>query len=155
MIKFKTAILVVITLAAVACKNSKKSPKKDPQVQALISSKPFVYELKAVVKDTASYGKDACKLSDVRVSGDTLFVKAEYGGGCKDHVFTARHNGQYMKSMPPQLNLMIDHNGNGDSCRELIHESLAFDLKSCRNGKSGSIVLLINGDRSNKVTYTY
>ena len=151
----RTTLFIALAITAVACKNSKKSAKNDPQVQQLISSKPFAYEVKAVINDTASYGKDVCKLSGARVSGDTLFIQAEYSGGCKDHVFTARHNGQYMKSMPPQLNLTIDHNGNGDSCRELIRETLAFDLKPCRMGKSGSLILLLNGDRGGKVTYTY
>ena len=85
----------------------------------------------------------------------TLFIDAEYSGGCKDHVFTARHNGNYMKSMPPQLNLYIDHQANADGCRELIRETIAFDLKNCKVGKTGTVILLINADRSKKVTYTY
>jgi len=92
---------------------------------------------------------------NVRVSGDTLFMEAEYSGGCKEHVFTARQHGNYMKSLPPQLNLFVDHQGNGDSCRELVRRTIAFDLKSCRLGKSGTLILLINADRSKKVTYIY
>ena len=137
-----------------ACKSTKKHPK-DPQVAEAIAHKSFAFEVKAVLKDTTQFGKDAYKLAKSRVNGDTLFVDVEYSGGCKDHVFTARHNGQYMKSMPAQLNLIIDHNANGDACRELIRETLAFDLRAARYGSSGTLILLLNGDRSAKVTYTY
>jgi hypothetical protein len=53
------------------------------------------------------------------------------------------------------LNVMIDHNANGDACRELIKETLAFDLRQTRSGSNGTLILLLNGDRSNKVTYAY
>lgn len=151
--------IILITLSAAlalaACSESKKMSKKDPQTKAAIAHKPYAAELKPVMKDTTVMGKDPYKVSNTRVGGDTLFVDVEYSGGCKDHVFTARHNGQYMKSMPPQLNIMIDHHGNGDACRELIKETLAFDLSTCRYGSSGSLILLINGERSAKVSYQY
>ena len=137
-----------------ACGTTRKQ-RKDPQTAEAIAHKTFAFEVKAVVKDTAQAGKDTYKIAKSRVSGDTLFVDVEYTGGCKDHVFTARHNGQYMKSMPAQLNLMIDHNGNADACRELIKETLAFDLRGARYGNTGTLILLLNGERSNKVTYTY
>jgi hypothetical protein len=117
--------------------------------------KAYQLEVKSVLIDTARYGTDAFEANKVRINGDTLFIDTEYSGGCKEHVFTARHNGNYMKSMPPQLNLFVDHQGNGDGCRELIRETIAFDLKNCRVGKTGTLILLINADRSKKVTYTY
>ena len=147
-------IFLVAALTIAACGTTRKQ-RKDPQTAEAIAHKPFAIEVKAVIQDTAQAGKDAYKLAKSRVSGDTLFVDVEYSGGCKDHVFTARHNGQYMKSMPAQLNLMIDHNGNADACRELIKETLAFDLRGARYGNSGTLILLLNGDRSSKITYTY
>jgi hypothetical protein len=147
-------IFLVAAMSIAACGTSRKL-RKDPQTAEAIAHKPFMFEVKAVIQDTAQAGKDAYKLSKSRINGDTLFVDVEYSGGCKDHVFTARHNGQYMKSMPAQLNLMIDHNGNADACRELIKETLAFDLRGARYGSSGSLILLLNGERSNKITYTY
>jgi hypothetical protein len=51
--------------------------------------------------------------------------------------------------------LYIDHQANADGCREFIRETIAFDLKNCKVGKTGTVILLINADRSTKVTYTY
>jgi len=147
------AVLLILAATFGACKSKKQNV--DAQTQAAISHKAYQLEVKPVILDTARYGSDAFEANKVRVSGDTLFIDAEYSGGCKNHVFTARHNGSYMKSMPPQLNLFVDHLGNGDGCRELVRETIAFDLKSCRVGKTGTLILLINADRSKKVTYTY
>ena len=145
--------IVVLSGSFASCKSRKQKQEAETSTALSVKVKPL--EVKPVLLDTANYGRDTFQANNIRVSGDTLFVEAEYSGGCKNHVFTARHNGNYMKSMPPQLNLYVDHQANGDGCRELIKETIAFDLKSCRVGKSGNLILLINADRSKKVTYTY
>ena len=151
----RTSLIILLAAFTLGACSATRKKSKDPQTAEAIAHQPFAFEVKAVVKDTAQTGKDTYKLAKSRVSGDTLFVDVEYTGGCKDHVFTARHNGQYMKSMPAQLNLYIEHNANSDACRELIKETLAFDLRGARYGGSGTLILLLNGDRSNKVTYAY
>jgi len=157
--KKHTIILASVTTLMLAsamlssCKSRKTNTNvSDKNTEAALSQK---LEVKPILLDTTHYGRDSFVASNVRVSGDTLFIDAEYSGGCKEHVFTARHHGNYMKSMPPQLNLFVDHQGNGDSCRELVKRTIAFDLKSCRVGKSGTLILLINADRSKKVSYKY
>ena len=147
------ATLLLLVVFVSSCKSKKTNV--DAETKAAISMRAYQIEVKPVILDTTRYGTDAFEANKVRISGDTLFIDAEYSGGCKDHVFTARHNGNYMKSMPPQLNLYIDHQANADGCRELIRETIAFDLKNCKVGKTGTVILLINGDRSKKVTYTY
>ena len=147
------ATLILASALLSSCKSRKtKTNESDKTAVAPLSQKPAV---QPVLLDTTHYGRDSFEANNVRVSGDTLFIEVEYSGGCKEHVFTARHHGNYMKSMPPQLNLFVDHQGNGDSCRELVRRTIAFDLKSCRVGKSGTLILLINADRSKKVTYNY
>jgi hypothetical protein len=146
-------LLLAVAFIQASCKSKQKST--DPQLQEALSHKAYQLEVKPVILDTTRYGNDTFAANKVRVNGDTLFMDVEYSGGCKDHVFTARHNGNYMKSMPPQLNVNIDHNANGDGCRELIRETIAFDLSGCRVGKTGTLILLINADRSKKATYTY
>ena len=145
--------LMIVGTATSACKSRKA--KLDAETKAAFAQKAYALEVKPVIVDTTRFGSDAFEANKVRINGDTLFIEAEYTGGCKDHVFTARHNGSFMKSMPPQLNVNIDHQGNGDACRELIRETIAFDLTSCRVGKTGSVILIINGDRPKKVTYIY
>ena len=150
---YTAASLLLAATVLSSCKSKKASGT--PENNEAIAHRAFQLEVKPVVLDTTRYGADKFEANNVRVNGDTLFIEAEYSGGCKDHVFTARHNGNYMKSMPPQLNLYVDHNANSDGCRELIRETIAFDLSGCRVGKTGTLILLINGNRSTKATYTY
>jgi hypothetical protein len=152
---YSTASAIILSIAAVLSSCKSKKSTLDAETKEAISMKAYQLEVKPVLVDTTRHGNDAFEANKVRISGDTLFMEAEYSGGCKDHVFTARHNGNYMKSMPPQLYLYVDHQANGDGCRELIRETLAFDLKNCKIGKTGTLILLINGERSKKVTYTY
>jgi len=151
--KYMAASLLLAATILSSCKSKKASTT--PENSEAIAHRAFQLEVKPVVLDTTRYGTDKFEANNVRVKGDTLFIDAEYSGGCKDHVFTARHNGNYMKSLPPQLNVYVDHNANGDGCRELIRETIAFDLSGCRVGKTGTLILLINGNRSTKATYTY
>jgi hypothetical protein len=151
--KYAAASLLLVASILSSCKSKKESTT--PENKEAIAHRSFQLEVKPVLLDTTRYGSDKFEANNVRVKGDTLFIDAEYSGGCKDHVFTARHNGNYMKSLPAQLNLYIDHNANGDGCRELIRETIAFDLSGCRVGKTGTLILLINADRSTKATYTY
>lgn len=152
---YSTSLAVAVVIAGVITSCKSKKSNVDAETKAAIAMKAYQLEVKPVLLDTTRYGSDAFEANKMRINGDTLFIDAEYSGGCKDHVFTARHNGNYMKSMPPQLNLYVDHQANGDGCRELIRETIAFDLKNCKVGKTGSLILLINGDRSKKITYTY
>ena len=151
--KYAAASLLLVASILSSCKSKKESTT--PENKEAIAHRSFQLEVKPVLLDTTQYGSDKFEANNVRVKGDTLLIDAEYSGGCKDHVFTARHNGNYMKSLPAQLNLYIDHNANGDGCRELIRETIAFDLSGCRVGKTGTLILLINADRSTKATYTY
>jgi hypothetical protein len=98
---------------------------------------------------------DPFTLNEARVEGDDLIVTVTYGGGCKDHVFQMHTKGQFMKSMPPQLSLYIEHENNDDNCRALKTETLVFDLKNCRNPSAKEVKLIINDDREKMVSYTY
>lgn len=98
---------------------------------------------------------DAFNILEQNINGDTLKLVVEYGGGCKDHVFTMNTNSARMKSMPPKLNLWLEHESNDDNCRALITESLFFDLKPIRYNPSQSVVIIVNGEEENSVLYRY
>ena len=140
--------LLLIVFVSIACKSKKNTDLTQSPPPASLSTIPITVSSEAK-------GSDAFEIGKMRVNGDTLFMDVTYSGGCKEHIFSGRHDGNIMKSRPPQLNLFIEHQANGDGCRELIRKTLAFDLTNCRSGKTGSIVLIVNGDRPNKITYTY
>lgn len=146
-----TALLIAVFMSA--CKTGKRAQEasagnSESQVSASV-------ELLPIVVSTTASGSDSFEMGKMRINGDTLFMEVTYGGGCKEHIFSGRHDGNIMKSLPPQLNVTIDHQANGDGCRSLLSRTLAFDLTNCKVGKTGSVVLIVNGDRAKKITYTY
>lgn len=66
--------------------------------------------------------EDASLLTDGR-----LAVNVSYSGGCEEHVFTACWSGDVYKSLPPQADIKIYHDGGGDQCRALIEEEIYID----------------------------
>jgi hypothetical protein len=78
--------------------------------------------------DRTKVEKDAFHIDSVYVSGDLLHIIVSYGGGCKKHQFTLfSTNGVYL-SMPPQGDVFLGHNANGDMCEAYLTEELVFDL---------------------------
>jgi len=98
---------------------------------------------------------DRFNLIEQSINGDTLILVVEYGGGCKDHFFTMNTNSAWMKSMPPKLNLWLEHENNDDNCRALITKSLFFDLKPIRYNPSQSVLIIVNGEEEKSVLYRY
>lgn len=151
--------IAAILLAFSSCKKNKSATadtsgkdskqteqvKKEPEWQPVVVNKGYEWP----------GSTDAFNVTDVRVSGDTLLVDVNYGGGCKDHVFTMSTNGAYMKSLPPQMMLWLEHESNDDMCRAMIHTTLKFDLRSVRYQGGEEVVLIINEDRERRVSYTY
>jgi hypothetical protein len=99
---------------------------------------------------------DAYKAIAPMISGDTLIVPVSYGGGCKDHVFSLRGNGMWMKSLPPKMNLWLEHNANDDGCRAIIYDTLYFNIRSAQYQGQSKVVLQLNTpDGVVPLTYIY
>jgi hypothetical protein len=90
-----------------------------------------------------------------RIVGDTLFINVQYGGGCEEHEFKMTTQLMWMKSLPPQLNLWLEHKSNNDMCRALITKEIAFDLKGVRSPSGNKVMLIVNNDREKTVAYTW
>jgi len=73
-----------------------------------------------------------------------LKIDVQYAHGGKDnHTFDLYTNQMMMKSMPPKMNLFLQHNANGDMGKALKTESLFFDLSPIA-APPGRLVLLLN-----------
>ncbi|MEZ4799275.1 MAG: NigD-like C-terminal domain-containing protein [Flavobacteriales bacterium] len=136
-----------------ACKKNKEvtatSSEKEPERQMLV-----VNQLQ-VNMDYRPTKTDPFQIVSAVTEGDSLIVMAQYGGGCEVHEFSLMSNGLYLKSLPMQLNLTIEHKANNDMCRALLTQRLAFDISSVKQKSSKEILLIINDDSENKVTYKY
>ena len=82
---------------------------------------------------------------DASVDGDSLRATVQYGGGFRDHTFRLGSEGAATKSLPRQLRIRIEHEGQGDPGRALITKDVALDLFPLRDPSQGRIVLLLGG----------
>lgn len=180
MIMKKVALysLMAFTLFALAqCKNSKKASKQEVIVEEMQPEKldpghdapPTMQEEPSTqnqsepkvllpVKVYANYvmdKNDPYTLLGTRISGDTLFANVQYGGGCEEHTFTMNTTGAWMKSMPPQLHIYLEHRANNDRCRALITKEIAIDLSKTRYPGAKEVRLILNDNREQYIVYKY
>ncbi len=92
-------------------------------------------------------------VESVKLNGDFLIFNIVYEGGCKPHSFRLIGDSLILKSKPPQTNLYLLHENNGDKCTEKIKKELIFDVSRLKNFKYNPLIL--NIDHLNSVTYEY
>ncbi|MFN3916225.1 MAG: hypothetical protein ACK4K0_00670 [Flavobacteriales bacterium] len=139
-----TLMLLALSLSCNCKKKGTKTPK--PEIKSTITESGFIEP-----KENAPF-----VVKSVKVKGDILTIEVEYSGGCQKHEFDLFFNGIYMKSMPPKAGLILVHKNNGDNCRELITETLKFDLTSTRYGdtKDYTIIFSLNNHKED-FEYSY
>ena len=95
-------------------------------------------------------------ITSVKLEGNILSLGVEYSGGCKDHSFELIGSAAIMKSIPPKRSIKLMHESNGDTCRELVSETIKFDIRALAHTEtSGSeIVLLLDGYKES-ISYVY
>lgn len=90
----------------------------------------------------------AVNIKNAEQVGDILILDVSYSGGCADHDFELVSNGRYESTYPPELEVKLWHNGNGDRCRSVIDERIYFDLKPYQYGGTTQVRLrILNNDR--------
>jgi hypothetical protein len=92
---------------------------------------------------------DSLTIQKVDMNKDSLQLIVSYGGGCKSHQFALYGLAGFLKSNPPAAEIYLSHNGNGDSCKELITQEIKFNLEplltACkRQFGNGQILLRIH-----------
>ena len=84
------------------------------------------------------------------ITGDVLTLNVSYSGGCEAHEFTLITSGVFLESDPVQLQAVLAHNANGDSCEAWITETYHFNVSVLKtryqqayHTETGTIVLRI------------
>ncbi len=89
---------------------------------------------------------DAVTIRDASIIGDSLTMLVAFGGGCKPHDFKVISNGAMMKSMPPQMNVMLSHDAHDDMCEALLSQDVTVSLEPLKQqAQSGGIVIHLAG----------
>jgi len=95
-------------------------------------------------------------ITGVSLEGNILSLDVEYSGGCKDHSFELVGSAMIMKSMPPKRTVKLVHNSNDDTCRELVSETIKFNIKTLAvtETSGNEITLLLDGVKE-PISYIY
>ncbi|MEY4330156.1 MAG: hypothetical protein RL609_904 [Bacteroidota bacterium] len=156
--KMKIKILIAaMCLSLAACKTKKQVVIKEEDglgamSEMLIGNDGFIEVRKEYVGPAQG---DAITINGLKVVGDSLYVEVQYSGGCQNHEFTMITNGNFLKSLPPQLPLFLEHNANGDNCRALKMETLKYDLKPLRSSQTKKIKVFVNDDKEHMAEYSW
>jgi len=71
---------------------------------------------------------DSFNIQSFSIEGDSAFITITYAGGCNRHTFEVIWSETYIETYPPQTDLMLVHNANGDACKALITEKITFNI---------------------------
>ena len=138
-------ILIPIFLISLtfSCKNKQETVTTDKVThQGILVDSYDSYQESATVN-----------ISEVVLEGNLLKLSFSYSGGCEKHEFTLIGLNAISKSLPPSRPIMLYHNGNGDSCRELISETMEFNISDFGYKKKEEIKLMLQG-YDNPISYT-
>ena len=95
-------------------------------------------------------------ITGVKLEGNILTLNVEYSGGCQDHSFEFVGSAAIMKSLPPKRSVKLVHNSNGDTCRELVTETIKFDISTLAvTETSGSEITLLLDGVKDPISYVY
>lgn len=78
--------------------------------------------------DQISLDPDPTYIRSAEVEMNKLKLKVDYAGGCEKHEFKLYGWKGISKSNPPQAEIFLSHDANGDACEALIIKDLTFDL---------------------------
>jgi hypothetical protein len=87
---------------------------------------------------------DGYKMDSVYVLGDSIHLKISYSGGCREHLFRLWKLPPNAL-MPPPVELLLDHDAQGDMCEAWVTKWLVYSLKPIRLNGTHDVPFLMRG----------
>lgn len=98
---------------------------------------------------------DYFELTSVRQEGAYIVADVAYSGGCKEHIFDLVVTPDLMKSIPPQLTVVLLHNSQDDLCEAWKTETLKFEPSGIAKLAGGAKSVKINfAGKDKQLLYT-
>jgi hypothetical protein len=136
-----TTLILIVTIFLIGCGNSKNaanSENTEGNEKATPSAKKAILSQDiAKFRDTESYN-----IKSINLQGNILELNITYNGGCTDHEFELVGSAFITKSLPPKRIVQLYHHKSNDDCRELVHETLYFDISDFAYQNSEIIISL-------------
>ena len=83
--------------------------------------------------DASRWPSDPITVENASVSGDTLAISVNHGGGCARHSYQLVISRTWMESNPVQVPALLSHDAHGDTCKALLRRDLRFSLTPLAN----------------------
>jgi len=108
-----------MVLVFVGCEESQSDQKLNTKLNAIQDQEQL---------EAASDHTDPFELNSVDLDGWDLSINVSYSGGCASHEFTVIWPEVITMIYPPQFDIWIVHDSNGDMCEAYPTETLVLDL---------------------------
>lgn len=133
----------------VSCQGKKTA--KTTETEQQVSETPKQGEAKKVIVDMGRAQKTEGKtyrIHEFSIEGDVLSIDVSYLGGCGKHNFELYSNGLMKKSLPPQMDVNLEHTKEKETCNESVKQTLRFDLSSLNRQRNELIILSIDNEKN-------
>ncbi|MEY3399320.1 MAG: hypothetical protein RL220_1914 [Bacteroidota bacterium] len=145
-------LICVSALFMVQCKNGKQTASVEGDTQ---QTEKMIRPVNVIATYEWPGNTSPFKVLQSTCVGDVLSVVVEYSGGCETHDWTMNTNRVWMKSLPPKINLFLEHDNHGDNCRALIQDTLLFDVTNLRYPQGKQANFILNNDPTRVIEYKY
>jgi guanyl-specific ribonuclease Sa len=137
------AMFMTLLLASCHHKHVESTATSNAGTSTNNTNSDEIRDVKIIPASEVCLTGDPYTIDSLTINGDVLSVFINYSGGCNPHQFDLTTNGNYEKSLPPQLSLCLNHSSNGDKCRKLIMRELKFNIESLKRQGTQTLVLKI------------
>ena len=148
-------LIACILFGLAACKNTEQATSASEKTAEV--EKP-AKKLKPIIVDRTykPAAKPDFQVLEWTTMSDSLMVVVSYSGGCEEHGFNAYFSGGWLKSLPPQAMINLEHlNPNNDACRSLVKDTAYFDLTPVQFPGQNKVVVKWQSDSEKWAGYTY
>jgi hypothetical protein len=148
----KTILLLVALVSFTACANLKNAKNVSQNSDNQIENPKNV---KAILGDNKQASLSTT-IKAVSLNANILKIEIEYTGGCKTHQFNLVGSQMISKSLPPIRAINLIHTADNEEFKQLINDTLYFDLKDLAYKQEvGSVIKLNLEGWKEQIIYTY
>lgn len=152
----KTKLFSLSILAAVFCLCcSFESISNASSAEPLLGGPPPGGPACSPLKKPNNEPLDPVTIQGLNINGDCLEISVSYAGGCENHDFGLTWDGSILKSLPPQANLPLSHDSNGDMCEALISETISFRIKKLQAVANPTVIINVIAPDGSKTSIPY
>lgn len=123
----KTYLTLFFVALLFSCGTSKKATEtakeETEKIESPTAKLAILSQDIAKFRDTQPYN-----ITSVFLQDNVLQMDINYNGGCAEHEFELVGSSFITKSLPPKRIIQLYHHKSDDDCRELINETIYFDI---------------------------